>query len=89
MASGEVVNATYELSGTSRNWMWGSDPRNGKYAYNIMVNANGHGYYYDFQPHYTYRPVLERYVVFHNGRVSGWESRDLPYRGLQEPIPLQ
>lgn len=44
----EIISATYELAGTTRHWRWGRDPRNGNYAYDIMVTNNGHGYYYDF-----------------------------------------
>ena len=48
LKSAEIVNATYQLTDTTREWMWGTDDRNGTFAYNITVTANGHGYYYDF-----------------------------------------
>ncbi|MCG6872619.1 MAG: hypothetical protein LJE84_10035 [Gammaproteobacteria bacterium] len=43
-----------------------------------------HGFYDDLYPHFTYRPAVERYVVFREDRVVRWESRDFPYAG---PIP--
>jgi hypothetical protein len=60
MPSGEIINATYELQGTSRHWMWGADPRANTYAYDIMVNANGHGYYYDFAMYPSGQTVAKR-----------------------------